>query len=86
MKITTTKQVSTTIEVELPIYRKSPAFVYKVYCDNKCICICTMKNQEEIALRSASLAFSNEESIDITEQEFTTIYNEVFTTLNDLLI
>ena len=65
MKITTKQTVEVETEITLPAYYKSPAFYFKIYSEENCICVL----DDEISIRHSRLPFI----LDVekcTEKEF----------------
>ena len=75
MKITITKTVEETHELELPAYRKNICYYYKIISEEKSIQICFAKDSESIGLSYTSIALNNTE--EANEQEFNDKLNEV---------
>lgn len=80
MKISFKKTIEETHELELPAFKKNPAYLFKIISETQAIQICTVPNSESIALGHTSVALTNghEES---NQEEFDLKFNEVVTLL-----
>ena len=79
MKITITKTVEETHELELPAYRKNICYYYKIISEEQAVQICFAKDSEAIAMSYTSIALNGTEIG--TQEEFDTKFNEVVTVL-----
>jgi hypothetical protein len=79
MKITITKTVEETHELELPAYRKNICYYYKIVSEEKAVQICFAKDSEAIAMSYTSIALNGTEIGN--QEEFDTKFNEVVTVL-----
>ena len=79
MKITISKTIEETHELELPAYRKNICFYYKIVSEEKSVQICFANGSESIGLSYASTALNNAEVGN--QAEFDTKFNEVVTIL-----
>ena len=78
MKITISKTIQETHELELPAYRWNPAYFFKIISETQAIQICTVPNSESIALGHTSVALTN--GYEASNQvEFDFKFNEVMT-------
>jgi len=69
------------VDVELPIYRKDICHYYRVFSEDHCVKVCTLKEWEEISVNPFSNAFSGNTSEDCTSEEF----YKALTTVTELL-
>lgn len=74
MKIETTKQVKTEVEIELPYYCANMCHFYEVYSEQRCIQVCTLEDWNAISIQPAKLALNGENNRVITEKEFSDIF------------
>jgi hypothetical protein len=81
MKITITKTVEETHELELPAYRKSICYYYKIISEEQALQVCFAQGNEAIAMSYTSIAL-NDKQIS-TQEEFDAKYDEVMQLLND---
>jgi len=79
MKITISKTIQETHELELPAYRKNICYYYKIVSEEKAIQICFAKDSEAIAVNYTSIALNGTEVGN--QAEFDTKFNEVVTVL-----
>ena len=79
MKITITKTVEETHELELPAYRKNICFYYKIVSEEKSVQICFANGSESIGLSYTSTALNKSEVG--SQEEFDVKFNEVMTLL-----
>ena len=77
MKITITKTVEETHELELPAYRKNICFYYKIVSEEKSVQICFANGSESIGLSYTSTALNKSEVGN--QVEFDAKFNEVMT-------
>ena len=78
MKITISKTIQETHELELPAFKKNPAYLFKIISETQTIQICTVTNSESIALGHTSVALTN--GYETSNQvEFDFKFNEVMT-------
>ena len=79
MKITISKTIQETHELELPAYRKNICYYYKIVSEEKAIQICFAKDSESISVNYTSIALNGTE--EGNQAEFDTKFNEVVTVL-----
>ena len=79
MKITITKTVEETHELELPAYRKSICYYYKILNEEEALQICFAKGSESIAMSYTSIALTDKQAGN--QEEFDAKFNEVVTIL-----
>jgi len=82
MKITVKKTIEETHELELPAYKKNPAYLFKIISETESIQICIVNNSESIAIGYTSVAL-NSASEESNQEEFDAYFNEVMQLLND---
>jgi hypothetical protein len=75
MKITIQKTIEETHELELPAYRKSICYYYKIVSEEKAIQICFANGSESIAVNYTSIALNGTEVGN--QKEFDAKLNEV---------
>jgi hypothetical protein len=80
MKITISKTIQETHELELPAYRKNSCYFYKIVSETEAVSVCTYKNGESIAMNSTNSALSLA-SLESSQEEFDAIFNQVLTML-----
>ena len=80
MKITISKTVEETYELELPAYRKNICYYYKIISETEAIQVCTYQNSEGVNISSTSSALSLA-PLESSEVEFDFKFNEVITLL-----
>jgi hypothetical protein len=82
MKITVTKTITETHELELPAYRKNSCHYYKIVDETTSVLICDLDKHESISISSADSALrlasieSNQEEFDIKLKEVAQILKE----------
>ena len=81
MKITITKTVEETHELELPAYRKSICYYYKILNEEEALQICFAKGSESIAMSYTSIALTDKQTGN--QEEFNAKYDEIMQLLND---
>jgi hypothetical protein len=80
MKITISKTIQETHELELPAYKKNPAYLFKIISETQTIQICTVPNSESIAIGHTSVALNSASELG-NQAEFDAKFNEVVTVL-----
>jgi hypothetical protein len=80
MKISFKKTIEETHELELPAFKKNPAYLFKIISETQAIQICTVPNSESIALGHTSVALTNGHETS-NQEEFDAEFNEVVTLL-----
>lgn len=80
MKITISKTIEETHELELPAFKKNPAYLFKIISETQTIQICTVPNSESIALGHTSVALNSGYEAS-NQEEFDAYFNEVMTLL-----
>jgi hypothetical protein len=74
-------------EISLPSYRKNDCHAYKIYSEDKCIQILHGSTLDKtIQTAHAGLAFNSSDTVECTEEEFTTLYNETLEALNSIAL
>ena len=81
MKITIKRTIEETHELELPAYRKSICYYYKIISEEQAIQVCFAKDNEAIAISYASIALTDKEMGN--QEEFDLKFNQVMTILID---
>ena len=81
MKITITKTIQETHELELPAYRKNICYYYKIISEEQAVQVCYAKDSEAIAVNYTSIALKCDEVGN--QEEFEEKFNEVMQLLND---
>ena len=76
MKITITKTVEETHELELPAYRKNSIYFYKIINEEQAVQICVAEGSESIAVSYATSALKLA-PIESNQEEFDAKLNEV---------
>lgn len=66
-----------TVEIELPVYRKSICHYYKVYSDENFLQVCDVESNFSIGRFYAGLAFSHEGIEDCSKEEFEENFKKV---------
>lgn len=79
MKITITKTIEETHELELPAYRKNICYYYKIISEEKAIQICFAPGSESIAISYTSIALKCDEASN--QLDFDAKFNEVMNLL-----
>ena len=82
MKITISKTIEETHELELPAYRKNSCYYYKIVSETESISICTYKNGESIAMGSTNSALTLA-PLESNQEEFDAKFNQVFTLISE---
>jgi hypothetical protein len=77
MKITITKTIQETHELELPAYRKNSCHYFKIVSEKEAVLVCTYPNGESIATSTTSSALSLA-PLESSAEEFDAKFNEVF--------
>jgi len=80
MKITISKTVEETHELELPAYRKNICFYFKIISETQAIQVNFGKEMESISTTYTSVALNSASELG-TQEEFDTKFNEVVTVL-----
>jgi|LakMenE18May11ns_1017448.scaffolds.fasta_scaffold8107083_1 hypothetical protein len=83
MKLTIKKITQEQVEINLPAYYKTSVHYFKIYSEEKCICVTNMNDHYEIGLKHVELAF-NEYSIVCNKEDFKQAYNEVSLKLKNI--
>ena len=82
MKITVTKTIQETHELELPAFRKNSCYYYKIVSETESISVCTYKNGESIAIGSTNSALTLA-PLESSAEEFDAMFNKVFTLISE---
>jgi hypothetical protein len=82
MKITISKTIQETHEVELPAYRKNSCHYFKIVSETEAVLVCTYLGGESIATSRTSSALSLA-PLESSQEEFDTKFNEVFTLISE---
>ena len=82
MKITISKTVEETHEIELPAFRKNSCYYYKIVSETEAVSVCTYKNGESIAIGSTSSALTLA-PLESSAEEFDAMFNKVFTLISE---
>jgi hypothetical protein len=80
MKITITKTVEETHELELPAYRKNICYYFKIISETQAIQVNFGGEMESISTTYASVALNSASEVG-NQEEFDTKFNEVVTVL-----
>jgi hypothetical protein len=83
MKITITKTVEETHDIELPAYRKNICYYYKIISETEALQVCFgehLSKQISESYTKSALSLAPETG---TQEEFEEKYNEVMAILND---
>jgi len=80
MKITITKTIEETHELELPAYRKNICFYFKIISETQAIQVNFGGEMESISTTYASVALNSASEVG-TQAEFDAKFNEVVTKL-----
>jgi hypothetical protein len=83
MKLTIKKTTEQEVEINLPAYYKTRIHYFKIYSEEKCICVTNMNYHYEIGLKHAELAF-NADAIVCTKEDFEQAFNEVSLKLKNI--
>lgn len=78
MKITITKTIQETQELELPAYRKNSCHYFKIVSETEAVLVCTYPNGEHISNSNTSSALKLAE-LESSAEEFDAKFNEVMT-------
>jgi len=78
MKITITKTVEETHELELPAYRKNTCFYFKIISETQAIQVNFGKEMESITTTYASVALNSASEVG-NQEEFDAKFNQVLT-------
>ena len=76
MKITISKTIQETHELELPAYRKNSCHYFKIVSENEAVLVCTYPNGEHISISNTSSAL-NLAPLESSQEEFDAKLNEV---------
>lgn len=82
MKITITKTIQETHELELPAYRKNSCHYFKIVSETIAVLVCTYPNGENISISTTSSALSLA-PLESSAEEFDAKFNEVFTLISE---
>ena len=82
MKITISKTVEETHDIELPAYRKNSCHYFKIVSETQAVLVCTYLNGESIATSSTSSAL-NLAPLESSAEEFDAKFNQVFTLISE---
>ena len=82
IKVTTTKEVVDSFEISLPKFRKSFAFYYKIFSEDKCICV-EPGATPSISLRPISRAYYSDSIHDCSESDYMAVYHDTLKTILD---
>jgi hypothetical protein len=82
MKITISKTIQETHDLELPAYRKNSCHYFKIISETEAILVCTYPNGEHISISNTSSALSLA-PLESSEEEFDLKFNEVFTLISE---
>ena len=80
MKITISKTIQETHELELPAFRKNSCHYFKIISDKEAVLVCTYQNTESISMSTTTSALSLA-PLESNEQEFNKHFNQVLTML-----
>ena len=80
MKITISKTVEETHEIELPAYRKNICYYFKIISETQSIQVNFGEGMESISTTYASVALNSASEVG-SQEEFDTKFNEVVTVL-----
>jgi len=82
MKITISKTIQETHELELPAYRKNSCHYFKIVSETQAVLVCTYPNGEHISINNTSSALSLA-PLESSAEEFDLKFNEVFTLISE---
>lgn len=82
MKITISKTVEETHDIELPAYRKNSCHYFKIVSETEAVLVCTYLGGESIATSSTSSALSLA-PLESSAEEFDAKFNQVFTLISE---
>ena len=82
MKITISKTIQETHELELPAYRKNSCHYFKIVSETEAVLVCTYPNGENISVSNTSSALSLA-PLESSAEEFDLKFNEVFTLISE---
>jgi hypothetical protein len=82
MKITISKTIEESHELELPAYRKNSCHYFKIVSETQAVLVCTYPNGESIATSTTSSALSLA-PLESSQEEFDLKFNEVFTLISE---
>jgi len=82
MKITISKTIQETHELELPAYRKNSCHYFKIVSETQAVLVCTYQNGESIAMSTTSIAL-NVAPVESSQEEFDEMFNQVFTLISE---
>jgi hypothetical protein len=82
MKITISKTIQETHELELPAYRKNSCHYFKIVSEIEAVLVCTYPNGENISISTTSSALSLA-PLESSAEEFDAKFNEVFTLISE---
>lgn len=82
IKVTTTKEVVDSFEISLPKFRKSFAFYYKIFSENKCICVEPGENPA-VSICPISRAYYSDTIQDCEEEVYLNAYNQAINQILD---
>jgi hypothetical protein len=81
MKLTIKKTTEQEVEINLPAYYKTSIHYFKIYSEEKCICVTNMNYHYEIGLKHAELVF-NADAIVCNKEEFEQAFEKVQLEIN----
>jgi hypothetical protein len=84
MKLTIKKLTEQEVEINLPAYYKTIIHYFKIYSEEKCICVTNMNDLYEIGIKHAELPFNSDGMVECTKEEFEQTYNEVSLKLKNI--
>lgn len=84
MKLKIQYQATKEVEIQLPAFMKSNCHFYKVISEKKCIQVCTLSGNTQIAEGHADLAFMDG-NIPATEKEFEASMKKVYKGIMNLI-
>ena len=82
IKVTTTKEVVDSFEISLPKFRKSFAFYYKIFSEDKCVMV-EVGATPSISLCPISRAYYADYIHDCSEADYMAVYHDTLKTILD---
>jgi len=82
MKITITKTIQETHELDLPAYRKNICYYYKIISETQAIQVNFGQDMESIGIAYTSVALNSASEVG-SQEEFDAIFNQIFTLISE---
>jgi uncharacterized protein YpbB len=83
MKIKITETLTREVEIELPSYKKSNCHFWKIYSEEKAICVTNLEGYYEIGEQTIQVALKSGDE-ESNEEEFNEAFERIFNKLKNL--